>query len=352
MSTLDSSALKVSALCFSGGLATGIIMSKLANKLKNSDFYEKNPPEKWVKVGTISDLVIYPVKSLPGITVTQAVTTILGLQDAANPYLRDRSFVITNANGGFQTQRVIPSMALIHPTVIEDVLHLKFVGEDGDDDISVKFPKDVQYNKKLIRIWTDKVYALDCGDQISDWLSKVTGVEGLRLFYHDSENSQRKVNLGQKAFPMFAPRDTGIFQDETSYMMMTEESLTELNSKMTRQFPMKSFRPCITITGTPEPWAEDAWTFVRIGNDVEKSPIFKTSQPCLRCKMTTIDPDTGTIIEDGEPIKTLTSLKRPVWNPTVTKIVKNAAVMGIHFGIFKNENSIIQVGDPIYAALV
>lgn len=55
-------------------------MSKLANKLKNSDFYEKNPPEKWVKVGTISDLVIYPVKSLPGITVTQAVTTILGLQ--------------------------------------------------------------------------------------------------------------------------------------------------------------------------------------------------------------------------------------------------------------------------------
>lgn len=112
-------------------------------------------------------------------------------------------------------------------------------------------------------------------------------------------------------------------------MMMTEESLTELNSKMTRQFPMKSFRPCITITGTPEPWAEDAWTFVRIGNDVEKSPIFKTSQPCLRhvvysfyeliiriwysllcnncrCKMTTIDPDTGTIIEDGEPIKTLT----------------------------------------------
>lgn len=52
------------------------------------------------------------------------------------------------------------------------------------------------------------MYALDCGDQISDWLSKVTGVEGLRLFYHDSENSQRKVNLGQKAFPMFAPRDT------------------------------------------------------------------------------------------------------------------------------------------------
>jgi hypothetical protein len=52
------------------------------------------------------------------------------------------------------------------------------------------------------------VTALDCGDDVAAWLSKVTQREGLRLVYYPLETSQRKVASYQKAFPLFSSNDT------------------------------------------------------------------------------------------------------------------------------------------------
>lgn len=73
--------------------------------------------------------------------------------DVKNPHLRDRTFVITNAKGDFQTQRGVPLLALIHPFVNGDVLNLKFVGneEQEEDEIAIKFPIHEGNNNKLVR---------------------------------------------------------------------------------------------------------------------------------------------------------------------------------------------------------
>lgn len=62
------------------------------------------------------------------------------------------------------------------------------------------------------------------------------------------------------------------------------------------------FRPNVVIDGD-EPFAEDAWPSVRIGN-----LTFRTTMVCDRCVMTTIDPTT--LAGGKEPIRTLARHRR------------------------------------------
>ena len=62
------------------------------------------------------------------------------------------------------------------------------------------------------------------------------------------------------------------------------------------------FRPNVVIDGE-EPFAEDAWPTVRIGN-----LKFRTTMVCDRCVMTTIDPIT--LAGGKEPIRTLARYRR------------------------------------------
>lgn len=55
----------------------------------------------------ITGLSIYPVKSMKGIAVSQAVVTAAGLE-------YDRRFMIVWPDGRFVTQRDLPKLALIH----------------------------------------------------------------------------------------------------------------------------------------------------------------------------------------------------------------------------------------------
>jgi len=102
----------------------------------------------------------------------------------------------------------------------------------------------------------------------------------------------------------------GAFSDKTSFMIMSEESVAELNTKLDKDVSFKNFRPTILIHGTPGPFVEDMFTYVRIGEG--NGPIVKTSKPCSRCRLTTVNPDTGMFSENGEPLKTLTEYAQRV----------------------------------------
>lgn len=86
-------------------------------------------------------------------------------------------------------------------------------------------------------------------------------------------------------------------------MLMSEESIADLNTKLSKEVSYRNFRPSILIEGIMEPYAEDFWSFVKIGK--ENGPILKTSKPCTRCRLTTVDPNTGEFDEEGDPLKTL-----------------------------------------------
>lgn len=62
--------------CIVGVVLGGIIMKKAINASGKVD----KLPEKWVKVGKIENLFIYPVKGMPGISVREASLETLGLK--------------------------------------------------------------------------------------------------------------------------------------------------------------------------------------------------------------------------------------------------------------------------------
>lgn len=80
-----------------------------------------------VKSITVSDLVIYPVKSARGITVDEARVTDRGFE-------HDRRFMIIDANDRFVTRRQHPRLARLGVEIRDDRLALLAPGQ-GDDEV-------------------------------------------------------------------------------------------------------------------------------------------------------------------------------------------------------------------------
>lgn len=84
----------------------------------------------------------------------------------------------------------------------------------------------------------------------------------------------------------------------TSYHLINDASVDELNTKLQNPVSAYNFRPTIVINTAP--LAEKVWDWVKIG-DV----VFRVAKPCTRCMLTTIDPETGIRDTNGEPLKCL-----------------------------------------------
>jgi len=119
---------------------------------------------------------------------------------------------------------------------------------------------------------------LDCGNEVAAWLSRYIGADDLRLVYHSGTKTQRTLSEMQQKFPMTSPHDLGTFQNYTSYLIMGEESIEELNKHIDKPVTYRNFRPSILIEKIPEPFAEIRWGYVRIGD----KNVFKASKPCER----------------------------------------------------------------------
>lgn len=67
----------------------------------------KKLPKSWRKVGELSDLLFFPVKSFGSIRENLLECTKLGLKSY---WLRDRSLMVVDLNNKFQTLRQYPRM--------------------------------------------------------------------------------------------------------------------------------------------------------------------------------------------------------------------------------------------------
>ncbi|BBM06138.1 hypothetical protein HAALTHF_48550n [Vreelandella aquamarina] len=89
-------------------------------------------------------------------------------------------------------------------------------------------------------------------------------------------------------------------------MITTTGSLDALNNALVAggntPVPMNRFRPNIVVD-CDEAWQEDGWATIESG-----SYQLTLRKPCQRCKITTVDQQTGTIPTQAEPLKTLLAL--------------------------------------------
>ncbi|KAA6441572.1 MOSC domain-containing protein [Dyadobacter flavalbus] len=254
----------------------------------------------------LSEIWIYPVKSLGGIRLTEAHTEEKGLQ-------YDRRWMIVDENGMFQTQRFSPEMALIDVTL--QAGGLKIFSRDNPENHTIAPFEPVSEETISVKVWNDVVDAVTVSNAADQWLSNQLGKK-VRLVMMP-ENTQRKAD------PHYARHDENVsFADGFPYLVISQASLDDLNSRLAEPVSMARFRPNFVITGT-KPFAEDEWKSITIGN-----AAFEVVKPCARCIMTTINQKTAE--KGAEPLKTLSTYRK-----INNKILFGQNVVAAAFGTVK-----------------
>ncbi|KAK9297085.1 hypothetical protein QLX08_009100 [Tetragonisca angustula] len=298
---------------------------------------KERPPSEWRKVGELSDLVVYPVKSLGPVRVNSLECTKLGLKSG---WLRDRTLMVIDLNGHFVTGRQWPKMVQVMPSVSGSILTLS---APGMMSMSIDLSR-IKGKGFRVAVWGQPVSASDCGEEAARWLSRFILQEdtGFRLVYYPLQYPTREVRSKNKIFLVTAD-DTGAYPDSTSYCLINEGSITELNTRLEDPVTPEQFRPNFVVKGSIA-YEEDSWGWVKIGN-----VTFKTVKPCTRCIFTTVDPETGKKNPKAEPLKTLKSY-RQITDPVIRPAAGESPVMGIHLGL-RGSNGTVRLGDPVYVGL-
>ena len=233
----------------------------------------------------LSAISIYPVKSLRGHAIESARVERMGLEN-------DRRLMIVNPQGKFLTQREHARMALIRPVLRAGMMSLSATGMEDIAFEVCKIGKRIQ-----VEIWDSHgVESIDQGDLAAEWLSDFLKMPA-RLV-RIAEDYLRKVSSEYA----LQPDDQVGFADGFPLLIISQESLDDLNERLEKPVPMNRFRPNLVVSGTT-PFAEDHWKRIRIGQ-VEMALV----KPCARCNVPTINQDTA---ESGkEPITTLARYRK------------------------------------------
>lgn len=233
---------------------------------------------------SIKSIHYYPIKSCAGISLKTAEIGSKGFHN-------DRIFMVTKPDGTFITQRNFPKMALIKPVINGAVLEIQTTGMSN---ISVNFSESGMV--KRVSIWDDTCQAIDQGDSVADWLSSFLKTT-VRLVMM-SKSFKRTLDQN---YAVSKNDETG-FADGFPFLLIAQESLDNLNSRLEKPITMDRFRPNIVVEGC-DSYAEDSWRRIQIGEI-----IFEVVKPCVRCLITTIDQKT--LNKSKEPLTTLATYRR------------------------------------------
>ncbi|MEP7136708.1 MAG: MOSC N-terminal beta barrel domain-containing protein [Chloroflexota bacterium] len=235
---------------------------------------------------TLASLIYYPIKACRGFEIESANVERMGLQ-------ADRRMMVVTPAGECLTQREYPKLALVLPQLEDGALTLSAPEMDVLSHVV-----QTTGETRRVNIWESKgVAAIDQGEVVAGWFSEWLGAK-VRLI-HIAAGIQRLVN--EPDYTVRADDHTG-FADGYPILLISEESLQELNEKLETPVPMNRFRPNVVVKGCA-PSAEDGWNKIKIG-DVELAVV----KPCARCVVTTIDKET--LEQSKEPLKTLAKYRK------------------------------------------
>ncbi|MDQ7727062.1 MOSC N-terminal beta barrel domain-containing protein [Halomonas sp. SpR8] len=276
----------------------------------------------------ITQLNIYPVKSLKGISIDHSELQGHGLA-------WDRRWMLVDAQQRFVTQRQLPALATVEVALADTHLVLS---HPNVEPLNVPLAEP-EGNLRLVNVWNDHCKAWPESDEVSRWLVAALGeqAQGLSMVRFATEFT-RAV---EEDFLDGGAAHT-YFSDGYPFLIATTGSLDALNQALVAKgqapVPMNRFRPNIVVK-SDEPWAEDRWATLAEQNDTFQLALRK---PCKRCKVTTIDQHTAAVPAPAEPLKTLIELN--------TQPTKKGAHFGQNATLLNGEGSVIRVGDRLVAA--
>ena len=248
-------------------------------------WYVTPPPERPPRA-RIEEIVVYPVKSCKGVRLYSATL------DATCGIENDRRWMVVDADGVFVSQRRFPKLCLVAPTLpVEAPAVLRLAAPDMPT-IDVPIVDAADAPRVQCRVWSDRCEGVDQGVTAGKWVSKYLRLRGCRLV-RMADGAARACD------PKYAPKRTHTaFSDGFPILVAARESLADLNGRLEKKkvapLPMNRFRPNLVVAGVTKEgnaaFDEDTWKTLTRADDRLRLDVVK---PCSRCKMPTIDQETG-----------------------------------------------------------
>jgi hypothetical protein len=273
---------------------------------------------------TVTALTVYPVKSLGGVAVEQALVEERGLRG-------DRRWAVVDPDGTKVTAREEHALLGLRAEPLDGGA-VRLSGSGGDW-LVVAPPLDAE---PVAVSFSGQDRARPAGDAAAGWLSSLVG-RPLRLVWQDDETHRPiRPELGG------SDGDRNSLSDAAPLHVTSESSLRRLNDwvletalergeEPAEPLGHDRFRPNVVVDGVV-PFVEDAWTTVRIGG-----VDYRRTMVCDRCVMTTIDRQE---LQTGkEPIRTLARHRK--WDGATWFGVRLTPVLPLA------EGATIRVGDEV-----
>ena len=245
-------------------------------------------------VGTVTTIVIFPLKSARGISVQSAKVGARGLE-------YDRLWMVVDGQGSFLSQRRSPRLATVDvqlPTSPDDSLR---VSAPGAEPLVVPvLRQSTSSSARGVRVWDDRLSAVDQGDEAARWFASLLGVEGARLV-RMADDVQRP--LDRKYAPSGGETS---FADGFPLLLASEASLADVNARLIqrgkRPVPMDRFRANLVMSGgngegggaegggggsagegsALRPFEEDTWEAIEVTRMRTRARTFTLTHPLAR----------------------------------------------------------------------
>ncbi|XP_023310454.1 mitochondrial amidoxime reducing component 2 isoform X1 [Anoplophora glabripennis] len=313
-----------------------------SSKFKKSKF-----PNEWRAVGEVRKLCIYPFKSGKKLEVDQAECTKRGLMEEEkfdkSFRLRDRSFVVYNEKSHkYVNSRHYPKMVLVEVRA-EHMNHV-LLNAPNMNTLLLQIPDRTRNKEVVVKHYrNEEIYSIDCGNEVASWISQyILGEDsGLRIAFHDGSYERDQINNLYKDKIDYYKRglgneSSGLNSDLTSMHIINQASVADINRRMNNSdINADYFRSNLVVDGAKlKPYEEDDWLWIKVGDVIMKNVV-----ECMRCSITTTNPETGVRRDDKEPLTTMKNFR-------ISKGPEKAPVMGILLEVFQTGN--ISVGDVVY----
>ena len=237
----------------------------------------------------LSEIYIYPVKSLGGIRLDKAEVTDRGLK-------YDRRWMLIDDNNRFISQREYPQLALFKVTIKDD--NLVITDRKSGKILTVSHSPIYPNTPSLhVTIWDDEVSAWEVGKIANDFFTQALEMSTRLVYMQDESHRKTDANYSLKGDEITS------FSDGYPILIIGQSSLNDLNNRLAEPITINRFRPNFVFTGGTE-FEEDEWHEFSVGNI-----RFFGVKPCARCIMTTIDPETGEK-KGKEPLLTLNRYRK------------------------------------------
>ncbi len=226
---------------------------------------------------TLSALYVHPIKSCGGLAPAASLLAETGLEF-------DRHWIVVDGQGEMLTQRELPRMALIQPTLRTSDMVLRAPGM-----LALHIRLDTVEKPARTEVWGDEVRAYDMGDLAAQWFSDFLG-RSARLLRFDPDQQR----LSSREWTGDIRAETA-FADGFPLLVTSAASMADLNARLAARgesaVTVQRFRPNLVFDGL-QAFDEDHIDQITIGADGGTVRI-KLVKPCTRCSMPDVDPATG-----------------------------------------------------------